>query len=193
MWLASSRPTMSRDVVPLADAPRTARARFSPHLALVVAALAAGIALPAPAAGRGSAAPASPAFELPTRDGTVSLAALRGKVVLVDFWASWCVPCRQSFPWLAEVSRRYAAHDLVVVAIDLDKSREAADSFLRELEPPFVVAFDPAAGSAEAFGVEAMPSSFLLDRDGKLIYTHAGFRARDTAAFESHIQEATAK
>ncbi len=132
-------------------------------------------------------------FTLPTAGGEVALRTLRGKVVLVDFWASWCAPCRQSFPWLNTIAARYAASDFVVVAIDLDKSREPAEKFLREFAPGFTVAFDPAGRSAEAYEVAAMPSSFLVGRDGQLLFAHAGFDPRDASAIESRIQEAIAR
>ncbi|HEY0552706.1 MAG TPA: TlpA disulfide reductase family protein [Thermoanaerobaculia bacterium] len=140
-----------------------------------------------------TAPPPAAAFELPTRDGTVKLAALRDKVVLVDFWASWCGPCRQSFPWLATMSERYGKAGLVVVAIDLDKDREAAQAFLREFSPPFTVAFDPAGTSAEAFAVKTMPSSFLVSRAGRVVYSHSGFNSRDTGTLETQIQEELSK
>ena len=150
-----------------------------------------------PADGRTSRAAAGPppaaAFELPTRDGTVKLAALHDKVVLVDFWASWCAPCRQSFPWLGTMSERYGKDGLVVVAIDLDKDRGAAEAFLRELAPSFTVAFDPAGRSAEAFDVKAMPSSFLVSRAGRVVYSHSGFNGRDTGAIETQIKEELSK
>jgi cytochrome c biogenesis protein CcmG/thiol:disulfide interchange protein DsbE len=133
--------------------------------------------------------PLAATFELPTSAGTVTLAGLRTQVVLVDFWASWCGPCRQSFPWLSTMSERYGGKGLVVVAINLDKDRDLAEKFLRELSPPFVVAFDPQGKTAEAFKVTAMPSSFLVSRSGRLVYSHAGFDLRDTDAIEKQIQE----
>jgi len=156
------------------------------------------LALAAPAlarTARGGAAdpPVAPSFELPTRTGTVALDALRTKVVLVDFWASWCGPCRQSFPWLSAMSARYGERGLVVVAINLDKDRSLAETFLRELTPSFTVAFDPAGKTAEAFDVQTMPSSFLVSRTGRLVYSHAGFDRKDTDTFEKHIQEEVAK
>jgi thiol-disulfide isomerase/thioredoxin len=137
--------------------------------------------------------PLAASFELPTRTGTVALAALRTKVVLVDFWASWCAPCRQSFPWLSTMSERYAENGLVVVAINLDKDRDLAQAFLRQLSPPFIVAFDPAGKTAEAFAVTAMPSSFLVSRTGRLVYSHPGFDLRDAGTIEKQIQEELSK
>ncbi len=131
-----------------------------------------------------------PNFLLPTRTGYVSPDSLRGKVVLIDFWASWCGPCRQSFPWMNDVYSRYAAQGFRVVAIDLDKSRDLADEFLAEHPATFTVAFDPAGKTAEAFDVSAMPTSYLVGRDGQILYSHAGFDPRRTASLENQIQEA---
>ena len=130
---------------------------------------------------------------LSTATGKVALHELRGKVVLVDFWASWCVPCRQSFPWLSAISGRYAADDFVVVAVNLDKRRDLAEKFLREFAPSFTVAFDPAGKSAEEYAVAAMPSSFLVGREGQLLYSHAGFDLADAESIEKKIQEAIAR
>lgn len=150
------------------------------------------LSLAVPALARSSASPNPPlaaGFELPTATGTVTLDGLRNKVVLVDFWASWCGPCRQSFPWLTTMSQRYGDNGLVVVAINLDKDRELAQTFLRQFSPPFIVAFDPQGKTAEAFKVTAMPSSFLVSRSGHVVYSHAGFDLRDTGTIEKQIQD----
>ena len=136
---------------------------------------------------------AAPGFELPTPNGTVSLDSLRGKVVLVDFWASWCGPCRQSFPWMSKLYETYSQKGLVIVAVNLDKKREPANDFLAEFSPPFIVAFDPAGKTAEAFHVPAMPTSFILNRDGTIVYSHAGFNSKKTGEMENLIQEALKK
>lgn len=102
-------------------------------------------------------------------------AQLKGKVVYVDFWASWCGPCRKSFPWLKDVDARYGAKGLKVVTINLDRDRAAAKKFLEELKIPFEVIYDSTGALAEKFGVEALPSSYLYGRDGKLRSEHRGF------------------
>lgn len=135
----------------------------------------------------------APDLNLPTKTGTVSLHDLRGNVVLVDFWASWCVPCQQSFPWLASMEESYSSDGLVVVAINLDKDRDAANAFLRKYGAPFVVAYDPAGLSAEAFGVEAMPSSFVVSRTGEIVAAHAGFEPKSAKKFEDQIKEVLSK
>jgi peroxiredoxin len=98
-----------------------------------------------------------------------------------------------SFPWLRTLHERYASKGLEIVAINLDKTREAADEFLEKLPAPFVVAFDPSGKTAEAFKVSAMPSSFLIGPTGEIIYAHAGFDPKKTDMIERMIQEAIAR
>ena len=145
-------------------------------------------ARPSPSAGMG-ARPA-PAFSLPGRTGTVCLDSLRGRVVYVDFWASWCEPCRRSFPWLNSLRERYADRGLTIVAVNLDKDRRAADDFLERFPASFLVAYDPAGKSAEAYRVSAMPSSFLIGPTGTLLSSHAGFDPRKADQVEALIQAA---
>ena len=134
----------------------------------------------------------APAFTLPATQGTVSLDSLRGRVVLVDFWASWCGPCRESFPWMAALSKREAAKGLAVIAIDVDKDRGAAQAFIDRFAPPFTVAFDPDGRTAEAFQVKGMPSTYLIDGQGRIIYSHVGFDAGRAKALEAAVDKACA-
>jgi peroxiredoxin len=132
----------------------------------------------------------APAFTLPTPQGTVSLDSLRGRVVLIDFWASWCMPCRSSFAWMKSMYQTYGPRGLSIVAIDLDKDRHAADAFLEQAAPPFTVAFDPAGRTATAYRVKAMPTSFLVGPKGTIVHTHSGFDEHKARSLEKLIQEA---
>ena len=130
----------------------------------------------------------APGFSLPGNNAqTVSLAALRGKVVYLDFWASWCQPCRQSFPWMNSMLKRHADKGLVIVAVNVDKSRELSDRFLKDMPAQFTIAYDPEGKVASAYKVKGMPSSYLIDRQGRLHSSHVGFRSENTAAMESAI------
>ena len=146
---------------------------------------------PASAARVSTLAPgsAAPAFALPGRDGEVSLESLKGKVVYVDFWASWCEPCRRSFAWMKTLHEKYGDR-LAVVAIDLDRRRADADGFLTANPVPFTIAFDPAGKVAEAFHVAAMPSSFVLDPQGRVLHAQAGFDPKKTAEIETLLAAA---
>lgn len=120
----------------------------------------------------------------------VDLAELKGKVVYLDFWASWCGPCRQSFPWMGELQRDLGKDGLVIVAVNLDQMRSDADKFLSEFKPPFRIAFDPKGGMAERFKVQGMPTSVLIGRDGKTRLVHQGFRTKDRESLEQQIRAA---
>jgi thiol-disulfide isomerase/thioredoxin len=101
---------------------------------------------------------------------------LGGKVVLLDFWASWCEPCRHSFPWMSELQRRHGADGLIVVAVNLDQDPHLAQQFLAATPAAFRVEYDPAGTLATEFGVNAMPVSFVIDRTGRVREKHVGFR-----------------
>ncbi len=132
----------------------------------------------------------APAFHLLTTGGTIVSDSLRGRVILLDFWASWCGPCKQSFPWLKSLQETYGPRGLTVVAINLDKDREKAEGFLADHPNPFTVAFDPVGETAEAYKVTAIPFSFLINRQGAIVYSHAGFDPKKTGELESRIEEA---
>ena len=115
------------------------------------------------------------------------LDTLQGKVVLVDFWASWCAPCLHSFPWMNELQKKHAGDGLVIVAVNLDQDRALADDFLKKVPAQFRVEYDPAGNIARQFDVQAMPTSFLLDRSGKIRIRHAGFREKQREGREQEI------
>jgi thiol-disulfide isomerase/thioredoxin len=122
-----------------------------------------------------------------------ALGPVEGRVIWVDFWASWCVPCRRSFPWLNAMQRKYRAAGLQIIGVNLDKDRALADDFLADVPAEFAVRFDPAGALAKQFGVQSMPSSFLIDVDGNVLASHSGFRTADTADYERTIETALAE
>jgi thiol-disulfide isomerase/thioredoxin len=113
-----------------------------------------------------------------------------GKVVLVDFWASWCVPCRRSFPWMNTMQTKYQDDGLVIVAVNVDNDLEAANRFLTEFPPKFQVHFDADKSLARKYEVVAMPSSFLIGRDGRVVTKHLGFKVLQQEEYEAAIRAA---
>jgi thiol-disulfide isomerase/thioredoxin len=113
----------------------------------------------------------------------------KGKVVLVDFWASWCGPCKQSFPVMEELHKRYVDRGLVIIAINVDENRAKMEDFLKKNAVSFVVLRDANQKLVEKAGITAMPSSFLMDREGKVRFAHTGFRGAETKKqYEEEIE-----
>jgi cytochrome c biogenesis protein CcmG/thiol:disulfide interchange protein DsbE len=123
----------------------------------------------------------------------LELAAHRGHVIYLDFWASWCGPCKQSFPWMETMKDTYAAQGLEVIAFNLDRNGEDAERFLRQFHPGFEVRFDPKGEVAEFYKLHGMPSSVLIDRHGVTRYTHIGFRPIDGPVYEAQLRELLAE
>lgn len=131
----------------------------------------------------------APAFALPNAAGqNVELAKLRGKVVYVDFWASWCSPCKRSFPWMNEMTRKYGPKGLTIVAINVDKKRQDAEKFLSVAPAEFTIVYDPAGKVPASFDVKGMPSSYLVDATGNVVFVETGFRDERKGEVEQRIR-----
>jgi thiol-disulfide isomerase/thioredoxin len=118
----------------------------------------------------------------------LDLSRHRGRVVIVDFWASWCKPCRQSIPWLNAMKTRYGEAGLTIIGVNVDAERRDADRFLRDFPIDFEVMFDPDGEVARHFKVQAMPTSYVIDRSGQIVATHLGFREAKKGEIESAIK-----
>lgn len=158
-------------------------------------ALAAGLATPgvwASTAGPGSVSiPRWPDLTLKGLQGqSLTIDAGPWRATLIDFWASWCTPCRLSFPWMNSLHKRLSERGLRILAINLDRRREDAVRFLSAHPARFEIALDPTAQSASALNIQAMPTSMLLGRDSVIRWTHKGFRESDTEGLEQRIKEA---
>jgi cytochrome c biogenesis protein CcmG/thiol:disulfide interchange protein DsbE len=125
--------------------------------------------------------------------GPLDLDPLRGRVVYLDFWASWCGPCRQSFPWMQSMKDAYEKQGLSVVAVNLDADRAEAEKFLHQFQPTFDVRFDPKGELAVFYKVKGMPSSVLIDRHGVPRFSHVGFRPLDGSVYEAQMRELLAE
>jgi thiol-disulfide isomerase/thioredoxin len=123
----------------------------------------------------------------------MDLEEFRGSVVYLDFWASWCAPCRQSFPWMQTMQDAYGSRGLRVIAVNLDQDRGDAERFLRKFHPNFDVRFDPQGEMASLFKIQGMPASVIIDRHGALRYAHTGFRPVDGGAYEDQLRSVLAE
>lgn len=131
----------------------------------------------------------APDFTLKGRTGeNLRLAEQVGQVIFVNFWASWCGPCRQEMPELERLHQKYAPLGFKVLAINLDEQSQPAEKFLDKLTISFPVLFDPENKVSRAYGVAAMPTSFLIDRDGRLRYLHKGYQAGFEKTYETQIK-----
>ncbi len=113
--------------------------------------------------------------------------SLRGKVVYVDFWASWCAPCQQSFPWMQKLYEKYHHQGLEIVAISVDKDHRSALEFLKDTKVTFPIVFDSTGDLAKQYKLETMPTSFIYDRNGRLVSRNRGFKQEETDSLDYTI------
>jgi thiol-disulfide isomerase/thioredoxin len=144
--------------------------------------------LPLAAAQPGSPAPAITLERFDKPGGTVALARLRGKVVYVDFWASWCIPCRISMPVLDRLHRQHAGSGFEIVGVNKDATIADAERFLKRVPVGFILATDDSDRAAKAFDVKTMPVGYLIDRKGIVRHVHPGFTRRTGAALEQEVE-----
>jgi len=119
--------------------------------------------------------PTAPQLKLLTQNGVIELSDLKGKLVYINFWASWCRPCKESFPWMIEMKNKFEKYPFEIISINLDSDKSLADKFLSTQEINFPNAFDPDAKIANEYGIEGMPSSYLIDGKGQLRLRYIGF------------------
>ena len=132
-------------------------------------------------------------FELlDSKQEGVKLSGYQGKVVYLDFWASWCVPCRETFPFMNQLQEKYGKDGLEIIAVNIDTKRPDADKFLAQYPPGFTVLFDPKRAVAKSYELKGLPTTFLIDRSGNVISTHLGFQKDRAGELEAHITKALA-
>ncbi len=126
----------------------------------------------------------------PLRPALADSTVVDSKIVYVDFWASWCAPCRLSFPWMVRLQERLRDQNLQIIAISVDKDVAMARKFAAEMGATFPIVYDSTGQLAKRFELEAMPSSFVFGPDGRLRDSHRGFVGKDTIAIASLIRNA---
>ena len=136
----------------------------------------------------GAPAPEVSGARLDAPSQSFTLSSLRGKVVYVDFWASWCVPCRLSMPTLDSLYRENGSRGFVVVGVNKDVSGDDAQKFMKKVPVTFALVADAQDAAAKAFDVKAMPSGYLVDRKGIVRKVHRGFTPETGAALREEIE-----
>jgi peroxiredoxin len=134
--------------------------------------------------------PMAPDFTLKSREGVnIKLSELRGQVVMVNFWASWCGPCRQEMPILQQLYDRYLSLGFSLLGVNVDEQKGAADMVLSDIPVSFPVLYDDRGKVSKAYQVKAMPSTFIIDRDGRIRYLHKGYKPGYEEAYQKQIRE----
>lgn len=112
-----------------------------------------------------------------------------GQLVYIDFWASWCGPCAKSFPFMNELHRKYNEKGLKIIGVNLDENADDAKAFLQKIPADFAIASDPNGQCAQKFDVKAMPSSYIIGRDGKIRFVQLGFRSGESEETDERIAQ----
>lgn len=119
----------------------------------------------------------APDFTLKSNVGkNIKLSELRGEVVMINFWASWCGPCRQEMPLLDALYKQYKDYGFTLLGVNVDEQQDAADKLLKKIPVSFPVLYDASSSVVELYEVDAMPSTILVDRDGNMRYLHRGYK-----------------
>jgi len=157
------------------------RLRSLPALLLLAAGLTAGATAPAPSP--------APDFSLPARDGgEVRLSSLKGQVVMINFWATWCGPCRKEMPLLEQLQAKYGPLGFTLLGVNVEPDSAAATAWLKSVPVSFPILFDTRNAVAESFGVQGMPSSVFVDRAGRVRYVHRGYQPGDESQYADLIR-----
>lgn len=126
-------------------------------------------------------------FEIPGFNAAQKIADFKGKWVYLDFWASWCVPCRQSFPFMNEMQAKLQGKNIQIIAVNVDVKKTDAERFLLQNPAGFALAFDPKGDLPRRMNLKSMPTSYLINPQGRVVYIHAGFRTEDKKILEDKL------
>lgn len=136
-----------------------------------------------------SSTQAAPDFTLKSRSGeNIKLSELRGQVVMINFWASWCGPCRQEMPLLEQLYQRYQSMGFTLLGVNVDEDHTAADKMLGNVTVSFPILFDDQSQVSKQYQVKAMPSTFMVDRDGQVRHLHKGYKPGYEEDYQQQIR-----
>ncbi|MEZ5566532.1 MAG: TlpA disulfide reductase family protein [Gammaproteobacteria bacterium] len=156
---------------------------------LLTAVLAMAPAIAGESMAGGNASPAAP-FSLKARSGeAVSLASLKGQVVLINFWATWCAPCRKEMPLLEQIHKKYASLGFTMLGVNVEEDTRMMDTFLKDVPVDFPILLDPENGVSKLYNVSAMPSTVIVDRKGNIRFVHQGYQPGDEGKYQDMIRQ----
>lgn len=142
-----------------------------------------------PASSQAAASAAAPTFALPGKSGeTIDLAKLKGQVVMLNFWASWCGPCRTEMPLMDQIYKKYSAAGFTLLGVNVDTDSSDAQKFLSQVPVSFPIAYDRTNKVSQLYEVAAMPSTVFIDRKGNVRALHRGYKAGDEAEYLAQIR-----
>jgi peroxiredoxin len=154
-----------------------------------IAAVAATVLLSLPLLAAAPGAPAPP-FSLSARGGSdVSLAQYKGQVVMLNFWASWCGPCRQEMPLLESIYKKYNKLGFTMLGVNVEPDSNAANEWLKQTPVSFPILYDKESKVSKAYDVATMPSTVIIDRTGKVRMLHRGYKPGDENDYMDSIRE----
>lgn len=134
-----------------------------------------------------------PEFKLENAEGSaITPQSFKGKYLYIDFWASWCAPCQLSFPWMEKIRAKHSPAKLEIVAINLDVTKADADAFLSKAPHSFTILYDPSGSAPGMFHPPTMPTSYLVDPEGKIVSIHPGFKASSAEQMELELDKVLA-
>lgn len=132
----------------------------------------------------------APNFTLKSNSGkNIKLSELRGQVVLLNFWASWCGPCRTEMPLLAKIHDKYKGLGFTVLGVNVEEDSSPSISMLKKSPVSFPVLFDTTNSVSKLYNVSAMPSTVMIDRDGNMRYLHEGYKSGDEEKYKEWIKK----
>jgi peroxiredoxin len=156
---------------------------------LTGAALAAALLVSVPASSAGPASGPAPQFSMPARGGsTLSLGQYKGQVVMLNFWASWCGPCRQEMPLLENIYKKYNKLGFTLIGVNVEPDSKAADEWLKQTPVSFPVIYDKDSQVSKLYDVAGMPSTVIIDRKGNIRVLHRGYKPGDENEYLDSIR-----
>jgi len=148
-----------------------------------------GVCLVIPVAGAGTVSGVAPNFTLKSNHGkNLKLSEFRGQVVMINFWASWCAPCRQEMPLLEELYKKYKSLGFTLLGVNVEQDSSKASTLLRSIKVSFPILFDNKNTVSKMYKVLAMPTTIIIDRDGNMRYLHKGYKPGYEQEYQQQIR-----